>query len=191
MQTLQNILTRRSIRRYLSDPIPRQDLEEILQAGTMAPSAVNLQPWYFVAVESEGPRAELVEIMGQVFGKFRPMLEARFANHPETVEETRQFLEGLGGAPVCVLAFLLKDYQEDKDGAEASTCAAMENILLAAWEKGIGSCWLTAPKRMGFGPALQARFAPGKGEFVGAITLGYPDQSPAAPRRREGRYEIL
>ena len=72
-----------------------------------------------------------------------------------------------------------------------SVSAAIENVLLAAWDKGIGSCWLSAPQRMGFGPAFQARFAPDKGEFVAAITLGYPDQQPKMPPRREGRYTIV
>ena len=44
---------------------------------------------------------------------------------------------------------------------------------------------------VGFGPAFQRRFAPDKGEFVAMITLGYPDQEPKLPPRREGRYTIL
>ena len=68
---------------------------------------------------------------------------------------------------------------------------ALENLLLAAWDKGIGSCWLSAPQRMGFGPALQERFAPDKGEFVAMVTLGYPDQAPKMPPRRDGRYTIV
>ena len=68
---------------------------------------------------------------------------------------------------------------------------AIENVLLAAWAKGIGSCWLSAPQRMGFGPAFQRRFAPDKGEFVAAVTLGYPDQQPKMPPRRDGRYLIV
>ena len=44
---------------------------------------------------------------------------------------------------------------------------------------------------MGFGPALQERFAPDKGEFVAMVTLGYPDQAPKMPPRRDGRYTIV
>ena len=67
----------------------------------------------------------------------------------------------------------------------------VDSVLLAAWAKGIGSCWLSAPQRMGFGPAFQRRFAPDKGEFVAAVTLGYPDQQPKMPPRRDGRYLIV
>ena len=44
---------------------------------------------------------------------------------------------------------------------------------------------------MGSGGELRARFAPDKGEFVAAITLGYPDETPQMPPRREGRWAIL
>ena len=92
---------------------------------------------------------------------------------------------------MCVLVFMLKPDYPDRDGAMQSVSAAIENVLLAAWDKGIGSCWLSAPQRMGFGPVFQERFAPGKGEFVAAITLGYPDQEGKLPPRRDGRYTIV
>ncbi|MBR2667550.1 MAG: nitroreductase family protein [Oscillospiraceae bacterium] len=192
METRDALLGRRSIRRYdPTRPISDEDLHEIVEAGLYAPSAVNLQHWYFVVVRSPERRAELVEIMGQVFGKFRPVLEDRFKKNPEAVEETKQFFSGLGGAPVCILAFFLKDNFPDRDGAMQSVSAALENLLLAAWDKGIGSCWLSAPQRMGFGPELCRRFAPGKGEFVAAVTLGYPADVPKAPPRRDGRFEFV
>lgn len=191
METRDCLLTRRSIRKYRSDPIPDAVLTEILEAGVFAPSAINLQHWYFVAVRTPEKRQELLEIMGGVADKFRPVLKERFAKHPEAVVETDSFLKSLGGAPVCVLAFLLKDDYPDRDGAMQSVSAAIENILLAAWDKGIGSCWLSAAQRMGFGPALGEKYAPGKGEFVAAITLGYPDAAPKMPPRRDGRVVFL
>ncbi len=190
METKDVLRTRRSVRKYKSDPIPEEDLAEILEAACHAPSGVNLQPWYFVAVTSPEGMAGLREIMGRVTDKFRPVLTERFAKHPETVKQTESFLISLGGAPVCVLAFLLKDYP-DREGTLQSVAAATENLLLAAWDKGIGSCWMSAPQRMGFGEELRARFAPDKGEFVAAITLGYPDETPQMPPRREGRWAIL
>ena len=191
MQTQEALLTRRSVRKYKREPIPEADLLEILEAGLAAPSAVNQQHWHFVVVRSEKRMRELVDVMGNVFGRFKPVLEARFARNPEAIEDTRAFLNSLGGAPVCILAFFLRDDYPDRDGAMQSVSAAIENILLAAWDKGVGSCWLSAPQRMGFGPELRQRFAPDKGEFVAAITLGYPEQVPRMPPRRDGRYTIV
>ncbi|MHB0962732.1 MAG: nitroreductase family protein [Gemmatimonadaceae bacterium] len=52
---------RRSIRRYTSDPIPREDLLELLEAVSLAPSAFNVQPWRFVVVEDAALKAKLAE----------------------------------------------------------------------------------------------------------------------------------
>ena len=191
MDTREALLTRRSIRRYKSDPIPESDLRDILEAGLCAPSAINLQHWYFVAVQDPAAMEEVRQIMSGVVEKFTPVLEQRFARNPEQIGITNKFLSTLGGAPVCLLVFMLKPDYPDRDGAMQSISAAMENVLLAAWDKGIGSCWLSAPQRMGFGPAFQQRFAPDKGEFVAAITLGYPDQQPKMPPRRDGRYTLV
>ena len=191
MDTREILLTRRSIRRYKSDPIPESDLLEILEAGMYAPSAINLQHWYFVAIRDPKAMEEVRQIMGSVVEKFTPVLKQRFSRNPEQIGITNKFLSTLGGAPVCVLVFMLKPDYPDRDGAMQSISAAIENVLLAAWDKGIGSCWLSAPQRMGFGPVFQERFAPGKGEFVAAITLGYPDQEGKLPPRRDGRYTIV
>lgn len=191
METMKALLERRSVRKYKSEPIREEDLRAVLEAACYAPSAINLQHWHFVAVRSPEHMADLKAIMAKVVTAFRPVLKERFAKHPETVAETENFLASLGGAPVCVLAFFLKVDYPDRDGAMQSVSAAIENLLLSAWDKGLGSCWMSAPQRMGLGEELRARFAPDKGEFVAAITLGYPDQSPRCPARREGRYIIL
>ncbi len=191
MDARECLLTRRSVRKYKSEPLSDELLMEILEPALAAPSAINLQHWHFVVIRSQEAMEELKTIMVRVVEKFSPVLRERFAKNPATIAETQNFLVTLGGAPVCVLAFLLKDDYPDRDGAAQSVSAAIENLLLAAWDKGVGSCWISAPQRMGFGPELQQRFAPGKGEFVAAVTLGWPDQSPKMPLRREGRYTFI
>lgn len=191
MDAWEALLTRRSIRKYKPDPVPEELLRELLEAACAAPSAINQQHWHFVALRSPEALADLREIMGRTAERFRPVLEQRFSRNPGTIAETETFLTTLGGAPVCVLAFFLRPDYPDRDGAMQSVSAALENLLLAARAKGLGSCWLSAPQRMGFGGELRDRFTPGKGEFVAAVTLGWPDQSPSMPPRREGRYTIM
>lgn len=132
MDTREALMTRRSIRRYKADPIPEADLKDILETGLAAPSAINLQHWYFVAVQSPETLEEVKTIMGGVVEKFTPVLEQRFARNPEQVGITNKFLSTLGGAPVCVLVFFLKPDYPDRDGAMQSVSAAIENVLLAA-----------------------------------------------------------
>ena len=191
MDARECLLTRRSVRIYKSEPLSDELLMEILEPALAAPSAVNLQHWHVVVVRCPEAMADLKAIMVRLVEKFNPVLRERFAKNPETIAETQDFLVSLGGAPVCVLAFLLKDSYPDESGAVQSVSAAIENLLLAAWDKGVGSCWMSAPQRMGFGPELRDRFAPGKGKFVAAVTLGWPDQAPRMPARREGRYTFI
>ena len=134
MEAREALLTRRSIRRYKPDPISEEDLKEILEAGLSAPSAVNMQHWYFVAVQSPEALDEVKAVMGGVAEKFQPVLAERFSRNPEQIGITNRFLTTLGGAPVCVLAFFLKPDYPDLDGAMQSVSAALETCC---WRRGI------------------------------------------------------
>lgn len=191
MDAMEAIFARRSIRTYTNQEISQQDLGEILAAALMAPSATNTQPWYFVVIQSRAQMERLTEIMGWVSQQVAPRLEERFAQHPAVVEETTRFIRRMGGAPVCVLAFLEKPAHSGNPGMLQSVAAAMENLLIAAASKGIGSCWLTAPCEVGASGRLQEAFAPGKGDLVAMATLGYPAQTPKTPDRKAGRFTVL
>jgi nitroreductase len=191
METRDALYGRRSIRKYVDKPIAQDVLQEIIEGAIMAPSAVNNQPWYFLAISSNQQMEKLRGIFLEVSEKTKGILEERFPNNPEVVSETLGFLTGLGGAKVCVLVFLLKPSEDYELTAVQSTSAAIENLCLIAYDKGIGSCWMTAPLTTGFGDVLEREFAPGKGKFIAAVTLGYPAVAPQAPKRKPGRYDIV
>ena len=191
METKEAIFGRRSVRKYTDEPVSDEDLQEIIDAALVAPSGINLQPWYFVVVKSEEKLRELSEITGQVFGKFKPVLDKRFERNPEAIEETKDFLNSMGGAKVCILVFLLKPDYEDYTTVVEGTSAAIQNLCLMAYDKGLATCWLTAALRVGLGEELRKKFAPDKGDYLAMVTLGHPAVSPKMPPRREGRYEII
>jgi nitroreductase len=191
METREAIFGRRSIRKYLDKPIEPEVLQDILAGAMMAPSAVNNQPWYFLAVQSDEQMKKLRGIFKEVSEKTKVLLEKRFPNNPEVISETLGFLTGLGDAQVCVLVFLLKPSEDYETIAVQSTSAAIENLCLMAYDKGIGTCWMTAPLTTGFGDILGREFAPGAGKFMAAVTLGYPAVAPQAPRRKSGRFDIV
>lgn len=191
METREAIFGRRSIRKYTDDPITPAVLKDILEGALMAPSAVNNQPWYFVAVQSTKQLDRLKQVFGDISTGIKTVLDQRFPNNPEVVSETLGFFKGLGGAKVCILVFLLKSSQEYDVIAVESVAAAIQNLCLMAYDHGLGSCWMTAPLSAGFGPVLEQEFAPGKGKFTAAVTLGYPAVVPMAPKRKEGRYIII
>ena len=190
MELMEAIRTRRSVRRYQDREVPRKLLEELMEAACWAPSADNLQPWYFVVLTKQEDIALLQETMEKVSEEIKPYLQEMFPRHPRIVAETTGFLRRQGGAPVYVLAFLQKDYGHTRDAVIESTAAAIQNLHLAAHERGLGTCWVNAVTGLGYGPMLQQLFAPDKGEFVSLISVGWPDQNPRTPSRKPGRWEI-
>ena len=192
MEVMDALLRRRSVRKYTSDPVSDEILEDILKAGVCAPSAVNRQPWYFVAIRSREQMDLLMAVMDYVSQKIEPGLKQRFKNYPDVVQETTAFIRRLGSAPVCILAFRFRPDESDAAlGEVQSIAAAIENILLAAVGKGLGGCWLTAPVEAGIGNQLRDTFAPGKGPLVAMLTIGYPEAIPPPPARKSGRYVII
>jgi nitroreductase len=191
VETKDAIFGRRSVRKYTDQPVSDEDLMDIINAGLAAPSGINLQPWYFVVVKSEEKLRELAQITGQVFGKFKPVLDKRFERNPEAIDETEEFLNTMGGAKICILVFLLKDDYEDYTTVVEGTSAAIQNMCLMAYDKGLATCWLTAALRVGLGEEIRKKFAPDKGPYLAMLTLGYPAVSPKMPPRREGRYVII
>lgn len=194
MDTAKTIFERRSVRKYIEKAIPHEDVVEIMEAACMAPSAVNTQPWFFVVLESKEAIEEYRQFAKEGSAPFRKTLEARFPNNPEVVDDTMNFLTSMGNAPVIVLAFLGKSDFNDSgksNGYIQSVASAIENMILYAWDKGIASCWTSSQIKAGMSENLEARYAPGKGNFVAAISMGYAEKVPAAPKRRTGKVVFI
>ena len=187
------IYGRRSVRKFSDKPIEDSVLEEIIDAALWAPSGVNLQPWYFVVIRTQEKIARYREIMGEVARRNRAHLEERFSAHPEVVRDTVSFIESMGGVPVVVLAFRDKtDYSWalQDEGIVQSIGAAMENLLLSAYDHGIASCWMTAPAQAHMTADIRDEFAPGHGELLCMAVLGYAEEGVAAkpPKRKADKY---
>lgn len=152
------IYRRHSVRKYKADPIAQEHLEHILHAGMAGPSAHNMQPWSFVVIDDRGLLNAIAD-----FHRYAKMLyEASAAILVCAVRETTQ-----------------KDpfYQQDIG-------AAIENMLLAATECGVGSCWCGVhPRSEVEKPFVELLRIP-EGIFPFAIVaLGYMGSEPAASDR--------
>lgn len=190
MELTEAIRKRRSVRRYREEPVSEELLRELLELACWAPSAENEQPWYFVALTSEEELRNLQTTMEQVAEETKTHLEELLPKHPRIVGQTTEFLRRLGGAPVCILVFLQKDYGELRDSMLESTAAAIQTLLLAAKERDLGTCWINAATHLGYGPVLRELYAPDKGELVSIVTLGYPERTPIAAGRKPDRFVI-
>jgi nitroreductase len=112
---INNIMTRTSIRKYTNEAVSKADIETMLRAGMAAPTAVNKQPWHFVAVTD---KAKLAELAGR-----RGMIKQ-------------------AGVAIVVCGNLDKALQGPAQAFWIQDCsAATENILLAANALGLGAVW--------------------------------------------------
>lgn len=154
MDLFEAIEKRRSVRAFQSKPVPREDLEKIIDAARRAPTGRNEQPWEFVVVTDMYARQRIAELT--TFGKY------------------------IADAGACVAVFCRGNtpyYVED--GA-----AATENILLAATSLGIGSCWVAGDKKPYAQDIAEALGAPETHRLVCLVALGYEsDETPRKPKR--------
>lgn len=175
---------RRSIRRFLPQPVPRQLLERVLEAACWAPSAHNRQPWRFAVLHSPAARSLLAEAMA---GNFRRDLAAD-GLPPQEVElrinrARQRVLQAPAAILVCCDETTLDAYPDatrqaaEQIMAAQSVAMAGQNLLLAASAQGLGAVWMCAPL---FAPLTvqQALNLPESWQPQGLVLLGYPAEQP-------------
>jgi nitroreductase len=174
---------RRSIRRFKPDPVPKKVLERIFEMAIWAPSGMNLQNWYFVVITGDRKEA-LVEIASKGYDYIEPVLKEVFAEKPGVTKSTKKFFRRLGGAPVLVFAYYAPTKERPETSVQ-SVAAAIQNLCLAAHAEGLGTCWMTGPVHV----AQQINEFLGIDDetLVAVIPIGYPDESPRAPKRKANR----
>lgn len=190
-----SIMKRRSIRKFKTDPIPKELLGKILQAGIAAPSSKNRQPWKFIVVSGSAKTKML-----QAFEQGLLKEEEQAALLPDS----RQYLRGaqttlsiMRQAPVTVfvmntLGLELSDALTPEERIyeicnTQSIGAALENMAVAAQEAGVGSLWICD---IFFAYEELGRFLDSDGQLTAAMAFGFADESPA-PRPRKSMEEAV
>ncbi|OGO07384.1 MAG: hypothetical protein A2Y61_04800 [Chloroflexi bacterium RBG_13_60_13] len=148
---------RRSIRKFESRDLPEEKLMEVLEAGRWAPSASNFQPWRFIVVRDESIRKELARVSS--YGKFLTQAPAVIA---VTVDP------GRSNHPV-------------EDGA-----AATQNMLLAAYALGLGTCWIGSFDSVWEDQAKKVLDIPEDKRLLSLVAVGYPAEKGSSSRKPLG-----
>ena len=146
------IEARRSIRAFLPEPVPRSELDRLVEAACLAPAPHHSRPWRWVVLDTPDRKAALARGMGD---RWRTDLESDGVPRPRVDELIDASHRKLVGAPALLLGCLtwegLDRYpDEQRRRAEwgmalLSLGAAVENLMLAATAADLASCWVAAP----------------------------------------------
>lgn len=165
MKFLDLVKNRYSVRAYKPDPVEKEKLDYILEAARLAPTAANRQPFQFLIIETAGHNEELERIYGRPFFTQAPLV-------------------------ICVCAVRRQAWTRKLDNANyghVDATIAMDHLVLAAAEQGLGTCWIAA-----FDPLATKEILglPDGVEPVAITTLGYPADTPG-PKNRKPVSELV
>ena len=187
-ETLKTIHTRRSVRAYESKKISKDIINAIVEAGNNAPSAMNSQPWRFVVVEAESLHKQMVET-AKINAK--KILEDINASNPERYQQIIKRYEELEdpiyySAPAIIFVIGSGIY------ADLSCPLACENMLLAAFSLGLGSCWVQFGSLITDNKEIKGALDLKEDEKIfGPIIIGYPKAIPQPPEKKAPQIKWL
>lgn len=180
---------RRSIRKYQNRMVERGDIEKVIEAARLAPSAKNRQPWKYI-VYTGAEKETLLNAMEQG-------LDREAAEHhllPKSafgLPDAFHTLQVMRQAPVVIIVMNTNGqspYEEiDTDRRFSEICdslsigASIENMLLKATQLGLGTLWI-ANTCFAYHDMMQVIQSPG--QLIGAVALGYPDEQPSKRPRK-------
>jgi nitroreductase len=182
LNTIEAIAARRSIRKFQDKPVPEEALQAILTAAIQAPSGKNRQPWRFIVVQGD-KRAEMVRVMREGIAK-----EKAEGQDIGSAEWSAGVMEK---APVTIFVFdaegmppwLAHSIEQNFRAVVnvQSIGAAIQNMLLAALELGLGSLWICDVFDAYEG---LCQWLGEKSALIAAVSFGYPAESPGARPRK-------
>lgn len=192
---MDSISNRRSIRKYIDRLVSRDDIEQLIMAGSAAPSAKNRQPWKYIAFVSD-KRNELLDVMEKGLRKEQNE-HLLLPDSAYGLPDAFNTLKVMRTAPVIIVIINTNGVSPFKminsDERVAEICdtlsigASVENILLKATELGLGALWIA---NTCFAYNELVEWIGNEGQLVGAVALGYADEAPP-PRPRKQIKDIL
>jgi nitroreductase len=188
---IQELKNRRSIRKYTKDPVEKELIEEIIQAGKYAPSATNHQPWRFIVITK---KEMIVEIALVIKKEIKNILKKRFIlkfRYPslrnnravQLLAATAFSKEDILFFNAPVLIFIVTEKKRFYD--ESCACCA-ENMMLAAHSLGLGSCWIGFAHFIELNKEWMRKIGVPEGYHISAcLVFGHPEgKNPKAPLRK-------
>lgn len=177
--------TRRSVRRFRTDPVPARIIERIITTATFAPSAHNLQPWRFVIINSDTAKTALGKALT---AKLHKDMTSEGMHQVDIDKRITISLRRIKEAPVIILLLrdetaVRKEEPEEHIMSVQSVALSGLQLMLAAHAEGLGANWICWPL---YAPnsVRNALNLPETWEPQGMFFLGFTDEEPISNREK-------
>jgi len=189
IDTIRAIYERRAVRKYKDKPVERKMIEQVIDAGRMAPSAINKQPWkFYVLTDKAAIKSFSKEISGVALkGFFKSGVKGIIKNASHLLRFSRGFNFNLmedpvfHGAPVVI--FITAPQDNEWASLDIGMCA--QNMMLAAKSLGLDTCPIGFGKFVEGTKSFPKLKVPASEQVHLSIIMGYGDESPEAHERKK------
>lgn len=164
MEFSELIRTRYSVRAYKPDPVGEEELQKVLEAARLAPTAANRQPFQLIVIHTEGREAELRRIYNRDWFVQAPLVIC-----------------------ACGISSGAWTREDDKNFAPVDVAIVMDHLILAAADLGLGTCWVGA---FNVAATREVLGLPDEVEPIIFTPLGYPDDQPK-PKKRQSLEDLV
>ncbi len=191
MDIFEAIRHRRSIRKFTAQVPPKDTLCKLIEYATLAANAMNRQDWYFTVVMSKQIQKKIYDV---VQAKWQNLCADKKGVLYDSIKLYINNFTSFIEAPIIIAVdtrqmpgFLKKLMPENGEkimGSYASACMAVQNLLLAAYAMGLGTCVYTGCDVAGEEIAAMLEI-PKQREVVCLVAVGYAGETPNMPTRKE------
>lgn len=184
------IYDRRSIRKFIDKPVSQKDITDIIQSGLKAPSSKNRQPWRYIVIQGNA-KEEMLKVFRQGIER-EENVSALLPQSRQHIASAKHTIDIMAEAPTIIFVVnslgrsIMEELTPEERVSEIcniqSISASIQNMLLAATEKGIGSLWICD---IYFAYPELCKWLDSAGQLIAAIAFGYPNEFPnERPRKK-------
>lgn len=184
------IYDRRSIRKFIDKPVSQKDITDIIQSGLEAPSSKNRQPWRYIVIQGNA-KEEMLKVFRQGIER-EENVSALLPQSRQHIASAKHTIDIMAEAPTIIFVVnslgrsIMEELTPEERVSEIcniqSISASIQNMLLAATEKGIGSLWICD---IYFAYPELCKWLDSEGQLIAAIAFGYPNEFPnERPRKK-------
>jgi nitroreductase len=156
---------RYSVRSYLDKPVEKEKILQVLEAGRIAPSAVNKQPWNFIVITNEATKSKIANTYPRDWFKTAPAIIVVCGDHSKSWKRS-----------------------DGKDHCDVDAAIAIDHMTLAAADIGLGTCWVCAFDAAKCHEVLNL---PENLEVIALLPIGYPADTAPKNKKRLDISEIV